>query len=456
MDYDVIFVGSGHATWHGALKLRQAGKKVAMIEEDTIAGTCTNYGCDAKILLDGPFELTHQLSQYATIGVENHAKINWTDLMTYKHQIIDPLASQMTQLLTQMGIQLIKGHGELLDRHTVRVNGKQFTAKNLVLGTGQRPRTLSIPGQEYLHDSRDFLDIDEMPKRITFIGAGIISLEFASMAAELGSDVSIIEFADHALGNFHQPYVTQIINNLKDKGVTFHFNEAVSEVLKNSDSYQLRTKSGLQLTTDYILDATGRIPNVEKLGLKAAGIEFNNRGIVVDDHLRTKQPNVYASGDVLDKTIPKLTPTATFESNYVADQILGQTEAINYPAVPSVIYTLPRLASVGITPEVVSKQPADYIVQEIPYGKQMQFQTKNETDAKLTVVLDKTGLLVGATLIGNEASELINFLTLIIQKSMTADELNQSILAFPSTSTVIIELLTTIMQQVAVQAFQRK
>ncbi len=447
-DYDVVFIGSGHAAWHAAITLRQAGKSVAIVEEDTIAGTCTNYGCDPKILLDGPFELNHQLSQYQGVGVENHATINWQQLMAYKHQVIDPLPIQMATLFKKLGIEILNGHGRLVSPHEIDVDGQRVTAKDIVIGTGQRPRKLNIPGQDYLHDSRDFLSLEEMPKRITFIGAGIISLEFASMAIQLGAEVHVIEFTDHALGNFHKTYADKIVQVLTQLGVKFHFNKGVTAVDKTKDGYQVEAGDELKFLTDYVIDATGRTANVENLGLEEVGIEFNRNGIVVDDHLRTTQATIFASGDVIDKQIPRLTPTATFESNYIAGQLLGNDEAIVYPVIPSVIFTLPRLAQVGVTPEEAEESSQDYRVQVVPYGKQLLFQSKNEVTAELTVVLDKSGQLVGATIYGNDAPDLINLLTIIIQQKLSVTDLNQLILAFPSVSIGVISLLTTIMQSV--------
>lgn len=446
-NYDVIFIGTGHANWHAAIALRQAGKKVAMIEEDTVAGTCTNFGCNAKILLDGPFDLKTQLDQYRGIGVSGDISIDWSSLMTYKRNVINPAPIQMTLVFKKMGIELIKGHGRLVNNRTVRVNEQELTADNIVIGTGQRPSKLDIPGKTYLHDSRDFLNLDEMPKRMTFIGAGIISLEFASMAIQLGTEVTIIEYAASALAGFHQPYVKKIIDRLTDQGVTFYFNEAASSVLKVDNGYQVLTEAGKKIDTDYVLDATGRIPNVENIGLETVGIEFNRKGIVVDDHLRTTIPNIYASGDVIDKKIPRLTPTAIFESNYIAGQILGSTQKIEYPVIPSIVYTLPRIAQVGITIKEAKDKSNQYRILSIPYGQQLLFQSKNEVDAQLKAIVDQNGCLVGATIYGNEAPDLINLLTLIINQKMPVEKLNQAIFAFPTTSVGIIMLLTAAVQQ---------
>jgi len=440
MDFDVIFIGSGHASWHAAVTLSQSGKKVAIVEEDTIAGTCTNYGCDPKILLDGPFELKNQLQQYPGI-INGDVEINWEVLMNYKDKIINPLPIQLEHVFKSVGITIIKGHGRLTDQNTVAVDSSSYTAENIVIATGEHSRKLNIPGNEYLHDSRDFLSLKKMPNNITFIGAGIITLEFATMAVELGSHVTIIEYADKALANFNQEYASNIITKLKEAGVDFKFNTSVTAIEKGDTRLVVNTNEGDQIFADYVLDATGRMPNVDGIGLKEVGVEFSSKGIVVDDHLRSSVKNIFASGDVLDKTVGKLTPTATFESNYIATQILGDPSPINYSVVPSVVFTLPRIAQVGVS----SSDAADndqFAVEQIDYGKQMLFQSKNEIDAKLTVVLNrKTKTVVGAEVYGNEAAEIINLLTLIIEQHMGPASLNKVIFAFPSTSVGVITLL---------------
>ncbi|WEE34597.1 dihydrolipoyl dehydrogenase family protein [Lactiplantibacillus paraplantarum] len=444
-DYDTIFIGSGHATWHAAVTLAQAQQNVAIIEEDTIAGTCTNFGCDAKILLDGPFELTEQLKQYQGIGVNTSPTIDWAQLMAYKQQIIQPLAMQMTAIFKQLGITIITGHGELTDTHTVQVDTTKYTADNIVIGTGQRPAKLAIPGADLMHDSRDFLDLPTMPKRLTLIGAGIISLEFANMAVLLGSEVHIIEFADRALPAFYSKHVEKIMAHLQAAGVHFHFGEALSRVTQTATGLLATTKSGLSIVSDDIIAATGRIPNIEHLGLTTVGIETDRHGIIVDDHLRTTVSNIYASGDVISKRLPKLTPTATFESNYIAAQLLGNTAAIDYPVIPSVVFTLPRIAQVGISVETAKSDTEHFHVQELPYGKLLAFQYQNEVDADLQLVFDRANYLVGAAIYGNGAPDLINLLTLLITDHVSANELSHKIFAFPSASVGIIDMLTPLL-----------
>lgn len=442
MDYDVIFIGSGHATWHAAVGLIQAGKHVAIIERDLVGGTCTNYGCDAKIALDGPFQLAEQLSRYQNSGVDANIQIHWNELMSYKHQVIDPLAPTMSQMFAKIGIDMITGDGSLTDAHTVKVGDQSYTADIIVIGTGQRPVNLKIEGSEYIHDSREFLSLDDMPERLTFIGAGIISIEFAAMAASMGRDVQVIEFSDHALTAFDQKYVAKLMAKMTDQGVHFHFGEAVTKAEESAEGFSVTTKNGLTINTDYILGATGRIANVENLGLEALGIQASRRGIEVNDHLQTSVDNIYASGDIINKLQPKLTPTATFESNYIASQILGNTAPISYPAIPSVVFAMPRIAEVGVTISAAEDSAEDYHTQVVPFGQQLAFEYKHAMDAEMTLVFDRQNYLVGASVYADDAEELINILTLIINGHFTASQLQQQIFAFPSSTSGIIDLVT--------------
>ncbi|MFD1484460.1 dihydrolipoyl dehydrogenase family protein [Lacticaseibacillus baoqingensis] len=441
MDFDVMMIGSGHATWHAAVALQQMGKRVAIVEKDLVGGTCTNYGCDAKIALDGAFQLVEQLDRFKGHGIDAVPVVNWADLMAYKHQVIDPLAPTMTKLFTQMKITMITGAATITSDHTVAVAGKTYTTDNIVIGTGQRPATLAIAGAEHIHDSREFLDLPDMPERLVFIGAGIIAMEFAAMAATMGKEVHIVEFSDKALAPFNQTYVARLQQKLTAQGVRFHFNEAVSAVAKTATGYTVTTNNGLMLETDYILGATGRVANVENLGLEALGISASRRGIKVNDHLQTAVPNIYASGDVIDKPQAKLTPTATFESNYIARAILGDPAPISYPVIPSVVFTMPRLAEVGVSQATAQAHPDDFRTQVLPFGQQLAFQYKRATEAEATLVFDHDGYLVGASLYADDSDDLVNLLTMIINGRYTAAMLQQQIFAFPSATVGVLDLL---------------
>ncbi|MGL4267213.1 MAG: FAD-dependent oxidoreductase, partial [Weissella cibaria] len=235
MKYDVIFIGSGHAAWHGAQELARAGKRVALIEQEKVSGTCTNFGCNAKILLDGPAELLHHLHNYHGIGMNDAVNIVWPELMAYKHQVIDLMDEAMAQILAVDGIDIIFGHASFVDAHTITVNDDTYTADNFVLAMGQRPAKLPVTGTELTHDSKDFLDLPEMPKSMIMIGAGFIGMEFASIAQAAGSDVTIVEYADRALANFDADYTNRVVELMTAKGIKFAFNNAVEQISQDGD-----------------------------------------------------------------------------------------------------------------------------------------------------------------------------------------------------------------------------
>ena len=178
--YDVIFIGSGHAAWHAVVTMALAGKKVAVVEKDLPGGACPNYGCDAKILLDGPFEYLEGLERYKGLCVDKTGSINWKKLMNYKKDVIGVFPKALEESAPQMGITFIKASGKILDAHTVQAGEQTIEGEAIVIATGQRDAQLNIPGSKYVRNSRDFLSIEELPEHLICIGAGVISMEFAS------------------------------------------------------------------------------------------------------------------------------------------------------------------------------------------------------------------------------------------------------------------------------------
>lgn len=441
MMYDIIFIGSGHAAWHGAQTLARAGKKVALIEENKVAGTCTNFGCNAKILLDGPAEMIHHLHHYHGVGINETPDIIWPELMAYKHQVIDPLSDGLARMLSVDGIDIIAGHAQFVDTQTISVGQTTYTAAQFVIATGQKPAKLPIPGAELTHDSTDFLDLPDMPKSMVFIGAGYIAMEFASIAHAAGSQVTLIEYGGSALNGFDKLYAETVVADMRAKGITFAFNQAVSEVKALDDGqYVIETSQGTRFQADYVMDTTGRTANIDQLGLDSIGVAYDCQGVLVNDHLQTTVHNIYASGDVISKSIARLTPTATFESHYIAKVLLGEKAPIRYPVVPTIAFTLPRVAQVGVTSQEATMRD-DLQVIEIPYGQMMRFQTLNDSQAALKIVVNTEKKLVGAAMIGDFAPEIVNALVPVINKQYTRDDIQSQIFAFPAHTGVVLPMI---------------
>ena len=353
---------------------------------------------------------------------------------------------QIDMKISEKLAPFIPAFGTIVDAHTVQAGDQTLTADYIVIGTGQRDSIRDIPGKEFLHNSREFLSIDEMPDRIVFIGAGIISMEFASMALMLGKQVTIVEFASRALAAYPAKYVDKIVAKMEGQGATFRFGEGVSSVEEVAGGYKVTTSTGFTVECDYVLCGAGRVCNVENLGLEELGIKASRRGIVVDDHLRTSVANIWASGDVVDKAIPRLTPTAEFESNYIAGQILGVSDApIAYPVVPNLVFTLPRIAQAGVTVDEAARNPEAYRVVDLPYGVQNEWANNRELDAELTFIVDAEGHLAGAAIYGSEGGTWIDFLAMVINDKLTGTDLRSRIFAFPTQTYILASTLAGVL-----------
>lgn len=430
-DYDVLYIGSGHGTFDGAIPLSASGLRVAVVEEEKIGGTCPNWGCNAKIILDQPIALKRHLE--AVHGIVNgDVSIDWSENMANKHAIIDGLPNFIQGLMDNSKIDVLFGHAMLTDKHTVTIDGQTKTADKIVIATGLRPKHLMVPGTEFAHDSKDFLALETLPERITIVGGGYIALEFATIANTAGAKVDLLLHGDQALRSFPQKYVEQILADLAERGVNIKRNVTVTALEQNGTETIVHTSAG-ESVADWVLDATGRVPNVENIGLDTVGVAYNAKGIVVDDHLRTSVPNIYASGDVIDKAQPNLTPTAIFESKYLMQTFTGATTApINYPVIPTVVFTSPRIAQVGVSLATALANPTEYTVEEHAITEDWFRQIARPQFGSTSLIYNKAHQLVGAVDMSEDAAEVINTLLPAVEFKYSQAQLARLVYLFPS------------------------
>lgn len=478
MDYDVIYIGSGNAAWQGGRFLRKAGLKILIVEESLYGGTCANRGCNSKALLDAPYEIKALTDNFEGVGKAGNFEVDWQALMKFKQKRIANMSAFLDGKFDEYGLDVAHGKGVIVDEHTVQVGEKQFTTDKIVICTGLKPVIPDIKGKEYLHDSTDFLDISQLPKHTIIIGAGFVGMEFASILAEAGLEADVIIRGDMALKYFHQPYVQKVIEILKEKGIRFHFNEQVKEVIANveienpedkvlntvqgmnsdemlrdpkakidnvsyEDGFTVNCQSELSLTGDYVIAAMGREANVDGIGLENVGLTYTKAGIKVNGHLQTEVPNIYASGDVADTGIAKLVTVAIHHSKYLAKELLGQADEITYPVVPAVAYTIPRIATVGV-PAYIADESDEYEVHQIRYGNSYSLELKNDLTAEAKVIVDRDLQIVGAEIYAADAENVANMFAFIINKKITLEELDYMIYAFPSSSSVCLYKLHNI------------
>lgn len=430
-DYDVLYIGAGHATFDGGAPLAETGVKVGVIESGLVGGTCPNRGCNAKIAIDEPVKMTREAQRLNGI-LKGDLTIDWTKNIEHKQEIIDVLPDNLTARLTNAGADVIHGHAQFKDEHTVIVDDKQeITAEKIVIATGLRPHRLDIPGTDLAHDSEDFLNLKHLPKRITIIGSGYIGMEFATIANASGAEVTVMLHTDKVLRNFYQPYVQKVVDDLKKRGVTFIENSQVQKFAQKDNELEITYGDNQSLTTDWILDATGRIPNLDNLGLDKVGVKYDQTGVFVNEYLQTNIENIYAAGDVVSNNLPKVTPAAYFESKYLMKLFSKQTnEPIKYPVIPSVVFTSPRIAQAGISVE--EGQAKGYEISTNDLANYWYYQVDKEPIAESKQIHDKDGHLVGVTEVSDQAQDAVNALLPAIEFKFDREQVSRLIGIFPS------------------------
>ena len=431
---DAIIIGSGVGGMAIANGLVSDGKKVIVIENDLWGGTCPNRGCDPKKTLYSIVEAKDNVTQLIGKGFSHTPQVNWPELMAFKESIINPMSPASKKSLQTAGVETIVGKAKFIDEKTVQVNDDTFSAETVVIATGARPSLLPIEGKEYLLTSEDFLSLPEMPKTVTFIGGGYVSFELATIANAAGAKVHVVHHNDKPLKAFDSELVKQSVQQLESKGVIFHFNMNTKEIKKNNDSFLVLAENKESIETDLVFCATGRIPNVEELDLDKAKVKYDKTGIQINEHLQTSNKNIFACGDVLAKNEEKLTPVASFEGDYLVKHLTGKTtEKIVYPCIPTVVYSSPKLAQTGVSIEQATQQENTYEISEIDATSWFSYSRVNEPISRIKTIKNReTGLLVGATCLNDRADDLINFLSMIIDKKMTVEDATQLIVAYPT------------------------
>lgn len=430
-EFDVVVIGSGVSGMGTASSLAANGKRVAIIEGDLWGGTCPNRGCDPKKVLVSAVEARDHVNQLQGKGLNSAPKVNWPDLMAFKETFTSPVPEQMKSSLESSGVETFTGKAAFIDENHLEVNGDELKADHFILAAGARPSILDIEGKEHFLTSDDFLSLPEMPETITLVGGGYIAFEFAAIANAAGSRVHVIQHNDRPLKDFAHELVDQLVKQLEAKGVTFHFNVDISKVEKTSIGYALKDDSNFELNTDLVFCTTGRIPNADTLNLEKAGVEYDKKGITVNEHLQSSNPAIFAIGDILSKSQPKLTPVCTFEANYVVSYLTGKaTDPIAYPSIPTMVFSGPKLAQIGM---MVDESNDDYELSTVDATQWFNYRRTNEPISTIKIVKDKrSGLLVGAACLNNEADELINYFSQLIEQKVSASEVAHHIFAYPT------------------------
>lgn len=434
--YDIIIIGGGPAAINFSKAAQSSHKQILVVEGDKFGGTCPNYGCEPKIFFEGAVRnvLGSQLMQGR--GIDQASNINWHQLMKTKKETWQNIPGNEERSFINAGVDTLHGYASFVDNHTLLVNGSKYYAPVIIIATGQKPRRINFPGSNYTHNSNDVLELAELPNEAAFIGAGIVSMELATLLAAAGSHVSIIEFLSRPMMAFSEKHVLNTVSDMEKRGIDFYFDQGVEKIKTRDGRYEVVTSTGNQIAADYVVDASGRIANVDQLHLENTDVKLSPRhSIIVNNYLETAAKGVYAAGDVIDKKEPALVPTAHFEAMYLADQIMNNKhEEIHYPIIGASAFTFPQVAQVGVNVDEARKNSRYHIVEmDHLFNSDMEYAGKNDQSAKLSLVFDESNQLVGAAESSQNAIDDINGYIPLIGLHITRQQLNDNYqLIFPA------------------------
>ncbi|GAA4443146.1 NAD(P)/FAD-dependent oxidoreductase [Pontibacter saemangeumensis] len=438
MKYDVFVIGAGMAGAAVAKKCAKAGLKTAISDFRPYGGTCALRGCDPKkVLIDG-VNLREQVRLHLGKGLTGDVKVNWQELMKFKETFTAPVPENMEKGFKKAGIDTYHAPAAFLDESTLQIGQETVSAEKIVIVTGARPRELDAPGAEHTITSDDFLNLEALPEHITFLGGGYISFEFAHLAARAGSRVTIIEHGTRPLKHFEQDMVDELVRVSEEAGIDIRLNCQVQRITQQSSGYEvsLEGEAGKgTLETGLVVSAIGRVPEVGLLDLDKGNVRHGRKGIEVNEYLQsTSNPRVYAAGDVADTEGLPLTPVAVYEGHFLATNVIkGNSKKVNYPEVPTVVFTIPSLASVGLTESQAKEQGLDYKVNTHDARQWFNGRRHRAHAYAYKVLVSKTdGSILGAHLVGPLAEETINIFALAMKAGMKARDLKSFLFSYPT------------------------
>lgn len=438
--FDVIVIGVGMAGLNTARRLQSGGISVAVVDSRPYGGTCALRGCDPKKVLVGAAEVIDWQHRMSGKGIAGEARIDWHDLMQFKRTFTEPVPDNLEQMLKKIGVATYYGEVQFIDTNSLKLGDEILSAKSIVIATGSKPRDLGIPGAELAATSTDFLELENLPERIVFIGGGYISFEFAHIAARAGAQVTIVHRGSHPLDTFDPDLVNDLILASEEAGIEIRLNTEVTTLEKDVNMLRVRTASGQTIETNYVIHGAGRVPEIDHLHLEKGTIEYNQRGILVNEYLQSvSNLAVYAAGDAAATDGMPLTPVAVSEGMIVASNILkGNERTVNYAGTPSVVFSIPALAKVGLTEKEALAQGLKF---RVNHQKTVDWYSSRRTNEQFTgfkiLVEEETDRILGAHLLGAHAGEVINMFVLAIRHNLTASDLKRTIYVHPAESSDI-------------------
>lgn len=437
--FDLVVLGAGNAGQAAASAARHAGWSVCVVEERDVGGTCPLRGCVPKKVLVAAAEAMDLIARAAAHGISvGPPKLDWAALIRRERTFVAGVSASMEEGLARQGVAVVHGSARFVDRTTVVVGDRRLRARKVIVATGSAPRALAVPGADATVTSEDVLVNETLPSRIVFIGAGVISFEFAHVFARAGAHVTILGAGPHALDRLDAKCVELIVNATRALGIGLELDAQVDAIDRQGDALAVRVRQGgtvRSIAADRVVNATGREPTTAALDLDRAGIEHQRGRIRVDAWCASvSNPDVYVAGDA-HPAAPQLSALATHVGALAArNAIEGNVAPLDLRAVPSAVFTVPAVASVGLTAAAAEKLHGDAaVVVDNDMVSWRSARTYAESVAFARVIKHKaTDRILGAHLIGHGAPELIHAFAAAIERDETAAVLADRVYAYPT------------------------
>ncbi|MDN5864891.1 MAG: NAD(P)/FAD-dependent oxidoreductase [Gammaproteobacteria bacterium] len=448
-NFDLVVVGTGVAASTVASRCNKAGWRVAVVDERPYGGTCQLRGCDPKKVLRRGAEVIAAAQRMHGKGIDGDEalQVDWPALMAFKKTFTDSVPESKEQSFRENGIETFHGKAAFIDERTLEVGEAHPGAEKIVLANGAEPAPLPFDGAGHLLHSDEFMELENLPRRLVFVGGGYITFEFAHLAVRAGAEVTILEMGERPLAPFDADLVAQLVERSRIAGIDIHVNAEVQAITKVDGEFSVRTRLDGEtrvFDADGVVHGAGRVPATEGLELERGGVEYGKAGIKVNDYLQSpSNAAVYAAGDVAETRGLPLTPVAGLEGGVVASNLLeGNATTVDYAGIPSCVFTIPPLATVGMSEADANEQDTEVHCRYSDMSNWYPTRRVGETHAAAKVLLEKrSGRVLGAHLFGPQCDEMINFFGLAIRKGWSGEDLREIVSAYPSAASYIVSLV---------------
>ena len=435
--YDLVVIGTGVAS-AVASRCREAGWTVAVIDSRPFGGTCALRGCVPKKILVSAADAVHAARNLAGKGVPaKQLTIDWAALMPFKRSLVDPTPARIEQGWAKMGVEQFHGRARFVAPTRVAVNGDRLTGRYVVIAAGSMPAPITFPGADQLITSEDFLNLDQLPPRIVFVGGGYIAFEFAHVAARAGAEPTILHRGPRPLERFDPDLVDLLVRRSRELGIRVEVDLEVQAVDVLGDHLVVRgSRRGqeVRFETDMAVHSAGRVAEIDDLELDTAGVKYTKRGVVVNEYLQSvSNPAVYAGGDAA-ACGPPLTPKAGHDvAVIVANLLQGNHRTPNYDGIASAVFSAPPLASAGLTEAAARAAGLTFRTHMEDTSGWFNTRRVGETTSGFKVLIeDGTDRILGAHVLGPAADETINLFAAAIRLRIRASDLKDVLFAYPT------------------------